>query len=123
MNNALWIAQIITALGFGMAGLLKLTQPYDKLRAQMKWVDDFSPNNIKGIGALELLGALGLIIPALTGTLTWLTPLAALGLVAVMLGAMVTHYRRKEMPQIGINLVLLLLAAFVAYGRWMVVPL
>lgn len=123
MNTALWIVQILAALAFGMAGLAKLTQPYDKLRAQMKWVDDFSPNMVKGIGALELLGAIGLIIPALTGTLPWLTPVAAVGLVVVMLGAMVTHFRRQEMPMIGINFVLLLLAAFVAYGRWMVVPL
>ena len=123
MNTALWIVQILLALAFGLAGFMKLTQPKEKLAANMKWVEDFSPNIVKAIGAVELLGALGLVLPALTGILPWLTPLAGVGLVLDMLGAAYTHFRRKENSVIPVNLVLLALAAFVAYGRFVAVPL
>ena len=122
MNTALWIVQILLALAFGLAGLMKLTQPKEKLAANMKWVEDFSPNIIRAIGAVEILGALGLILPALTGILPILTALAAVGLVLDMIGAAITHLRRGETPMIAANIVLLLLAAFVAYGRLSVVP-
>jgi VIT1/CCC1 family predicted Fe2+/Mn2+ transporter len=103
---------------------MKLTQPYDKLKARMGWVNDFSPSIVKAIGAVELLGALGLVLPSVTGILPWLTPLAAAGLVLDMLGAITTHIRRHEvMPYVAANLVLLILAAVVAYGRFAIVPL
>src|SRR4051812_48172568 len=66
MNIALWIVQALLALAFGMAGLMKLTQPKQKLAGQMAWVEDFAPNTVKLIGTLELLGAIGLILPLLT---------------------------------------------------------
>ncbi len=118
MNIALWIVQALLALAFGMAGIMKLTQPKEKLVGQMAWVEDFTPTIVKLIGTLELLGAIGLILPLLTGILPWLTPLAAVGLVLTMLGAMATHVRRREYQMLVVNLVLLLLAAFVAYGRF-----
>ena len=89
----------------------------------MGWAQDFSPNTLKAIGLAEVLGAVGLILPALTGILPWLTPLAAIGLVLVMIGAAFTHFRRGESSNIIGNLVLLALAAFVAYGRFVLVPL
>jgi uncharacterized membrane protein YphA (DoxX/SURF4 family) len=115
MNIALWIVQALLAIAFGMAGFMKITQPKEKLAAQMGWVEDFTPPTIKAIGVLEVLGAIGLIVPQLTGILPWLTPLAAVGLALTMLGAMATHLRRHE--NIVVNVVLLLLAVFVAYGR------
>ena len=118
MNTALWIVQILLALAFGMAGIMKITQPKEKLMKNLKWVEDFAPNTVKGIGALEALAAIGLILPALTGILPILTPLAAVGLILTMIGAALTHLRRKETPMIAINAVLLVLAAFVAYGRF-----
>jgi uncharacterized membrane protein YphA (DoxX/SURF4 family) len=118
MNIALWIVQGLLAVAFGMAGIMKLTQPKEKLAAQMGWVEDFAPTTVKGIGLLEVLGAIGLILPRLTGILPWLTPLAAAGLVLTMLGAIVTHLRRHENQMIVANVVLLALAAFVAYGRF-----
>lgn len=118
MNTALWIVQILLALAFGMAGFMKITQPKEKLAGQMKWVEDFAPNTVKGIGTLEALAAIGLILPMLTGILPILTPLAAVGLILTMVGAALTHLRRKETPMIAINAVLLVLAAFVAYGRF-----
>ncbi len=122
MNVAVWIVQILLALAFGMAGFMKITQPREKLQTNMKWVEDFASNTIKGIGTLELLAALGLILPFLTGILPVLTPLAAVGLILVMCGAIITHIRRGESPMVVVNLVLLVLAAFVAYGRFVAVP-
>ena len=122
MNAAVWIVQVLLALAFGAAGLMKMTQPREKLQTNLKWVEDFAPNTIKGIGALEALAAVGLILPFLTGILPVLTPLAAAGLILTMIGATITHIRRGESPMTVINLVLLVLAAFVAYGRFVAVP-
>ena len=88
----------------------------------MAWVEDFSQETVRPIGTLEVLGAIGLMLPALTGILTWLTPLAAAGLVLLMIGAALTHLRRIEYRNIAVNAVLLILAAFVAYGRFFVLP-
>jgi len=123
MNIALWIVQVLLALAFAGSGISKLMQPYEKLAERMGYVKDFSPGAIRGIGVLEVLGAIGVILPALTGILPWLTPTAGIGLGLVMLGAMATHLRRKEYPMIVGNLVLLALAAFVAYGRFVAVPI
>lgn len=123
MDVALWIIQVLLALVFVMAGVMKLTQPKEKIAAQMAWANDFSQNNIRLIGLVEVLGAIGLILPSLTRILPVLTPLAALGLVVTMVGAILTHLRRKETPNIAVNVVLLVLAAVVVYGRFVAVPL
>ncbi len=97
MGVVAWILQIVLALAFLAAGGMKLARPKPALvGAGMGWADDFSDTAIKGIGALEVIGAVGLILPALTGIAPVLTPIAALGLAAVMAGAVVVHVRRKE---------------------------
>lgn len=119
MNIVLWVSQALLAAAFTMAGLMKLTQSKEKLAASgMAWTDDFSAGSIKAIGAVELLAAAGLILPAVTGIAPILTPLAALGLVVTMAGAAITHAKRKETQMIVINVVLLALAAFSAWGRF-----
>jgi uncharacterized membrane protein YphA (DoxX/SURF4 family) len=118
MNVALWIAQIMLAVAFAASGLMKLSQPKEKLHQRMPYVEDFPAGVIKFIGAAELLGAIGVVLPWATGIAPVLTPLAASGLVLVMLGAMVVHLRRKEYAGLPINLVLGGLALFVALGRF-----
>lgn len=119
MNVALWIVAGLLALAFLAAGGMKLSQPKEKLHASgMGWVEDFAPGTIKLIGALEVLGALGLVLPALLDVAPVLVPLAATGLAVTMLGAMVVHLRRKESQLIVVNLVLFALAAFVAVERF-----
>lgn len=118
MNVVLWIIAGLLALAFFAAGLTKLTQPKEKLAATMGWVEDFSPGAVKVIGALELLAAIGLILPAALDVVPVLVPLAAVGLVALMAGAAITHARRRETPMIAINVVLLVLALVVAWGRF-----
>lgn len=118
MNTTLWVIQIVLAVLFGAAGLGKLTQPREKLIARMEWAEDFTDGQVKAIGAVELLGAIGLVLPAATGILPWLTPLAAAGLAVTMVLAAVVHVRRKEMQLVPVNLVLAALAAFVAWQRF-----
>ena len=123
MNIVLWVVQILLALAFGLAGIMKVTQPVDKLEARMGWVKSVGPRGVRLIGSLEILGAIGLILPAVTGILPWLTPVAAAGLALTMIGAMITHGRRGEYSGIGVNVVLLLLTLFVVYGRFVIVPI
>ena len=97
----------------------KYKKHMQQMADKMGWVEDFSQGQIRVIGILEVLGALGLVLPMLTGILPILTPLAALGLVFIMLGAFSTHMRRKEIVPMGVmNLMLMAMAAFVAYGRF-----
>lgn len=126
MNIALWIVQGLLALVFLMGGFMKASKSREALKERgqsMDWVDDFSDGQIRTIGILEILGAIGLILPALTGILPILTPVAAIGLGSIMVGAAITHLRRGESSVIVMNLVLLVLALFVAYGRFVLVPL
>lgn len=118
MNVALWIIAIVVAAAFLAAGLTKLSQPKEKLVATMGWAADFSAGTVKFIGAIEILGAIGLILPAAVGIAPILTPLAATGLAIVMVLATVVHARRKELSNIAITVVLFILAAFVAVMRF-----
>ena len=123
MNIVLWAVQILLALLFAMVGIMKVTQPVDRLETRMGWVKDVGPRGVRLIGSLEILGAIGLILPTATGILPWLTPVAAIGLALTMIGAMITHGRRGEYSQIGVNVVLLVLTLFVVYGRFVIVPI
>lgn len=119
MNTALWIVAGVLAFVFAGSGIMKLALPKEKLVAQgLGALADVDPNAIRGIGAAEVAGAIGLIVPPLVHILPVLTPLAALGLAAVMVGAIVVHGRRKEYPNVAVNVLLLGLALFVAWGRF-----
>ncbi len=120
MNIALWIAQVLLAGMYGMAGAMKVFQTA-KVREnpQMTWVKGRSDTYVRFVGTSELLGALGLILPILTGILAWLTPVAAIGLSLIQLLAIFQeHLPKKEYNVIPVNLVLLALSVFVAVGRW-----
>jgi uncharacterized membrane protein YphA (DoxX/SURF4 family) len=118
MNVFLWILQIVLAAMFLMAGIQKATQPKGKLAAKLPWVEDYSPSTVRFIGIVELLGAVGLVVPAVSGILPVLTPLAAAGLALVMVLAMNAHRRRREPGAIAFNAALLILAAVTAWGRF-----
>ncbi|CAN5800259.1 DoxX family protein [soil metagenome] len=119
MNVALWIVAALLAFAFAAAGAMKVAQPKAKLKESGQgWVDDFSAGRVKTIGALELAAAIGLILPPLLDIAPVLAPLAATGLVLLMVGAAITHFRRREPPNIAVNVVLGALALFVAWGRF-----
>jgi len=97
MTIAYWIIAGLTALIFVAAGIFKLTQPKDVLKDKgLAWTEDYSARAVKGIAAVEVAGALGLILPAATGILPFLAPLAGLGLAVIMALAIRMHRRRKE---------------------------
>jgi uncharacterized membrane protein YphA (DoxX/SURF4 family) len=119
MNLALWIVAILLAAVFAGSGLVKQVVPKDKLvTSGQGWAQDFSPANIRLIGLAEILGAIGLVLPAALHIAPILVPLAAVGLALVMAGAAVVHARRKEAPQVAVNALLLVLAVVVAWGRF-----
>ncbi|MCU1477884.1 MAG: DoxX family protein [Subtercola sp.] len=115
MNVTLWIVQILLAAAFFVSGIAKVIRPSEKLKAGLP---EFHPSVIRLIAVAEILGALGLILPGATGTGPILTPVAAIGLAIIMIGAVVTHARRKEGRATAVNLVLLVLTIVVAIGRF-----
>jgi uncharacterized membrane protein YphA (DoxX/SURF4 family) len=119
---ALWIGQILLALIFGMSGLMKATMPIPELSKSAAWVTAVPPPLVRFIGVAELLGAAGVLLPAMTRILPKLTPLAALGLATIMELAVFFHLSRGEMSAAAITFGFALLAAFVAWGRLRGVP-
>ena len=123
MNTVVWLVQGILAGIFLVAGLVKLIFRKEQLVDRMPFVEDFSQGVIWLIGVVEVLGAIGIILPAATGVLPFLTPAAAVGLGMNQLGAAWTHLRRREYRMIVLNALILAMAIFVAYGRFVSVPL
>lgn len=124
MGIAVWILQFLLAIAFCAAGLMKLLRPKDELRERMAWVEGVTPRGIKLVGLIELLGGLGLVLPALTGIAPILTLLAAIGLALVMVAAIIVHRRigdpLAQMIPALLLLVLLLLCIWglIAQGRY-----
>jgi uncharacterized membrane protein YphA (DoxX/SURF4 family) len=120
MNIALWVIQALLAALFLFAGSMKLIMPFEEMMKQMpiplpKWFVLFT-------GVVEMLGALGVILPWLLRIRTGLTPLAAVGLVIVMIGATIYTVAAGDIASALMPMVVGLLAAFVAYGRWRLTP-
>ena len=118
MNIALWIIQSILAAMFVMAGVMKSTQPIDKLVKTVTWADRFPLTTVRIIGVCELLGAIGLILPWLLNIVPVLTPIAASGIALVQFLAIFHHAKHKENNALAFNIVLMCMAAFIAYGRF-----
>jgi DoxX-like family len=119
VDVALWIVQGLLAVVFGGSGVVKATRDRKRLFDDgITWVEDFSAGAVKTIGVLEVLAAVGLVLPAVTGIAPVLTPLAAVGIALLMAGAAVVHVRRREIAFVGVIAVLFLAAAFVAWGRF-----
>ena len=119
METALWIAQTLLAAIFLVTGTTKLTQPRLKLAAgPMAWAADVTDGQFRTVGLLEVLGALGLILPSALGIAPMLVPLAATGLALTMVGAIVTHLRMGETDRLAVPIIVLALALFVAIERF-----
>ncbi|MBM2802742.1 MAG: putative integral rane protein [Deltaproteobacteria bacterium] len=118
MNVALWIAQALLAALFLFAGGMKLILPIEEMTKQMPMPGLF----LRFIGVCEVLGAIGVILPWLLRIRPGLTPLAAAGLVIIMIGATVVTLMTGDIPMALFPLVVGILSAFVAYGRWRLTP-
>ncbi|MBW7456997.1 DoxX family protein [Paenibacillus sepulcri] len=116
MNIALWIVQGILGAGFIFSGWMKAFQ-VEKAAASWHWVKEVSRGLVLFIGIAELVGVIGLIVPQAMNVAPVLTPIAAFGLAAIVLLGAIFHAKRKEYREIGLNLVFLVLAVFVAAGR------
>jgi uncharacterized membrane protein YphA (DoxX/SURF4 family) len=119
MNIVVWIVSGLLAAMFLMSGVTKVPATKASLAAnpRMGWAAPFPIELIKVIGVAEIAGAAGLILPRALDLATWLAPTAAIGLAAIMIGAIITHARRSEFSSVAINAVLLALAVFVAIER------
>lgn len=118
LNVFLWIAQLLLAASLVWAAYMKLLAPPEKLSAMWPWTGQIPAIDVKLTGITDLLGALGLILPALLHVKPRLTPIAAICIIALMACAGIFHIMRGEASVIGVNIVFAGLAGFVAWGRW-----
>ncbi len=118
MNTVIWIVQGILAAVFLAAGLMKLTQPREALKEKTPYVEDLTDGQVKAIGTVEVLGAIGVVLPAALKVAPILTPIAACGLALTMVVAAVTLKRRGETSHVPLNVFIFALAVFVAIERF-----
>ena len=123
LNIGLWIAQIILGAMFTMAGIMKATQPAEALMEAIPWANATPIALLRFIGISELLGGLGLLLPSFLRFKPRLSVWAAIGLMTVMLLAALFHVSRAEYSDIGMNILLMSIAAFIAWGRSKKVPI
>jgi uncharacterized membrane protein YphA (DoxX/SURF4 family) len=123
LHIALWVAQVLLAAMFLMSGFMKLAQPIDQLSKMLPWAAQVPEALVRFIGTAEVLGALGLILPSLLRIKPQLTAWAAIGIAVIMLLATFFHISRGENGAIGMNIVIALLAAFIAWGRFRKAPI
>lgn len=122
VNAALWIAQIILA-AFFLSGAIMKFLPIEKLSIMMPWTGEVRPIIVRLLGFIDLLAAIGLILPSLLRIKPQLTPFASIGILVLMSCAICFHLLRGEANVISFNIVLMILAAFVAWGRWLKAPM
>lgn len=123
VHITLWVAQVLLAAMFLMSGFMKASTPLEKLSAMVPWTNDVPLALVRFIGTVELLGGLGLLLPSLLRIKPFLTVLAAIGLAIIMLLAIPFHISRGETSVIGMNVLFMLIALFIAWGRWKKVPI
>ncbi|MCW4352032.1 DoxX family protein [Hoyosella sp. YIM 151337] len=122
MDLVLWIPAAILAAAFLMSGVTKTSTPYEKYvtKRGSGWATEFSPGSVRAIGIVEILGAIGLVLPQATGLYPILTPVAAIGLALLLILAMIVLRRRRELDTyLPLTGTLLILCAAVAVGRFL----
>jgi len=123
MNVSLWIAQILIAALLVWGASVKLLLPIEKMAAMFPWTGQVPVFLVKFTGMIDVLGAIGLILPSLLRIQPKLTPLSAIGFIILMICASVFHISRGEASAIGLNIVFIFIAAFVAWGRFKKAPI
>ncbi|AYB32969.1 DoxX family protein [Chryseolinea soli] len=123
LHIALWVVQLLLAATLLWAGAMKCFQSIEKLSAMWPWTGEIPAAFVKLTGLVDIAGAVGLTLPAALRAQPKLTPIAALGVIALMVCASLFHIMRGEASVIGVNIVFAGLAAFVAWGRFRKVPI
>ena len=120
-NIPLWILQVVMALAFLGAGYShSIRYGRSKTNPRLVWMQALPATFVRAVGVLTIAGAIGLILPELTGIASWLTPLVALMLALLMACAITFHLTRREFPHMAVNATLGALATAIAYGRFVV---
>lgn len=119
----LWVVQVLLALGLVYGGAMKLFLPIEDLSAMWPWTGEVSSAFVKLTGVLDIVGAIGLILPALLRIKPMLTPIAALCVLVLMIAAGIFHMKRGEGPQTGFTVIFGILAAMIAWGRFKKAPI
>lgn len=123
MNTTLWIIAAILSTAYlagGLSLVLLTRNAYRSIGATQYWVDDFGDGHLKAIGAIKMVGAVGLVLPGVVGIGPLLTPLAACGFALFMAGAATTRFRRSEWVSMAGDIVFIGVFAFLAWGRFTV---
>jgi hypothetical protein len=124
MNTLLWVLQIILCIKFGSVAFTHLfRRAKPEMQQAVRKLGAAAPLFLTLAGLGTFLGGLGLVLPAAIGSLAWLIPWAAGLLAGMSLVSIALHVTAREAPKIWVSLILFALAAFVAYGRWLIVPL
>lgn len=118
VNVFLWIVAGLLAAMFLLAGAMKIATPKEKLLKTMKWAETWTETQLRALGTVEVLGAVGLVLPRALNIAPVLTPVAAVGCAVVMIGAVITHIRMKDYTGVAMPGMLLILAVIVAAGRF-----
>lgn len=118
LNVVLWIAQWLFAASFVGAALMKLAMPIAQLAQIWPWTGDLAPTMVRLLGVIDLLGGMGVLLPSLTRIKPRLTVVAAVACIALQLCAIAFHASRGELAGLPVNVVLIVIAAFIAWGRW-----
>jgi hypothetical protein len=122
LNIALWIVQGLTATLMLISAFMKIATPISELSAKWKWTGELPEPIVRMLGILDLLGGIGIILPALLKIKPGLTSLAAGGVVLLMISATAFHILRGEESVIGFNIILMLFAGFITWGRYKKLP-
>lgn len=123
INIALWSTQVLLGVMLIMPAFMKMFQSIESLSAMMPWTGQVPPAMVRGLGFIDLLGGLGLILPSLLRIQPKLTIWAAYGCILLMISAIAFHLSRGEASVIGFNIILIILLAFVAWGRTTKAPI
>ena len=121
-NKILWVLQWLFGVYFVAVGVMHIVLP-EGLPEPLSWMYDLDDTQHMLSGVAEILGGLALILPSLTRIAPWLTPLAAMGLMIVMIAAIFFHVDRDEIANVGINVFNLLVLGYIAWGRSRLVPI
>ena len=122
LHNSLWVAQILVAASLTSGAIMKF-MPIEKMAPIMPWMGQLPPWQVRLLGIVDLLGAVGLILPALLRIKPNLTPITAVFVIALMISSIIIHLSRGEASVIGFNVFVIILAAFIAWGRFSKAPI
>ena len=117
LHIAIWIAQGLTSILLFVGAFMKLTMPISELSINLKWTAESPKFMVRALGIIDLIGAVGIILPSLLKVKPKLAPIAALGTILLMVSAIVFHIIRNEASVIGFNFVMIVFATFVYWGR------